>query len=518
MRTANDFPPLIASMLNPDVYPHAVRTLELIETHISWLILTGEYVYKIKKPVNLGFLDFSTLELRQRYCQEELRLNQRLAESIYLDVVAISGCETEPKLGDHGEPIEYALKMRQFDQSKRWDRLLEQGLLGVEHIDALAKHIARFHCALVPADVKSEFGDEQHVTQAVFDVIEQAQQHLHESADLDLLRQISQWCRKQAVCLKQPFTKRKEEGFIRECHGDMHLANLAWFNNAPLVFDCIEFNDNLRWIDVVSEVAFLIMDLDDQNAAALGRRFLNDYLEETGDYAGLVVLRFYLVYRALVRAMVAAIRSDQNPGESAISSEQCRGYLKLAEGYIHNKTPRLLILFGPSGSGKTWLSQRLLEQTNLIRLRSDVERKRLAGLCATDSAGAQYGQALYSSDVTQQTYDLLLTLSKTVLQANYSVIVDATFQDVQQRWRFADLAKQLGCNFAILSLKSDRTTLMERVRSRRGDASDANEQVLAQQLSCWCELESDELASAIEINTSHYTEESVVALAAKLFK
>lgn len=314
---------LISSLLSAEIYPHPVNQLRLIETHISWVILTGPYAYKIKKPVNLGFLDFSSLEQRKLYCEEELRLNKRTAPSIYLGVVPITGSTTQPQLDGKGEAIEYAVKMRQFPQDAQLDHLLEQGGLKAAHMDAFARLVADFHQQVAVAGADDNYGEPDQVMQPVEENFEQIGQHQLTSQQQQLLDELHAWSTTEYQRLETQLAQRKQQGFIRECHGDMHLRNLAWIDEQAVAFDGIEFNANLRWIDVISEVAFLVMDLQDRNQPELAQRFLNAYLEITGDYAGLSLLPFYLVYRALVRAKVAAIRAGQQDIEDAERSS-CR--------------------------------------------------------------------------------------------------------------------------------------------------------------------------------------------------
>ncbi|MCX7193221.1 MAG: phosphotransferase, partial [Proteobacteria bacterium] len=312
-------PPLIHALLtDPACYDHPVEKVVLVETHISWVLLTGNYAYKIRKPVNLGFLDFSTLARRQQDCVDELRLNRRLAAEYYLDVVGIAGSLANPRIGEAGQPLEYAVKMRQFPADATLDRLAERGKLSEVQIDALAARLAHFHlaeCEAAPAD--SSWGEPAVIAKPVaenFQIIS-----LAEPAEKARLAALQTWCDNEYLRLAPLMTERKKEGRIRECHGDLHLANLAWVDGSLVIFDCLEFSPALRWIDVISEVAFCYMDLlqkyphpnlppqggrDDRllpckgrievgRYAGLASRFLNAWLEATGDYRGVALLRYY---------------------------------------------------------------------------------------------------------------------------------------------------------------------------------------------------------------------------------
>ncbi|MDH5572481.1 MAG: phosphotransferase, partial [Gammaproteobacteria bacterium] len=327
----------IAALLDPSVYPHTVTQCELIETHISWVILTGAYAYKIKKPVNYGFLDFSTLEKRHKYCQEELRLNRRLAGNIYIEVVAITGTFEQPEVTEHlingNNVIEYAVKMQQFPQQDQLDRMLAADKLLPGHIDAFADRIAEFHQQIDIADMSTIYGNVEQVCVPLQENLAQIRNSVRDSEHRSVLVELEQWGNSEFKTLKNVFLQRKQAGFVRECHGDMHLRNLAWIENKPVLFDCIEFNAELRWIDVISDIAFLVMDLQDRDQPQLAQRFLNRYLEITGDYEGVAVLPYYLFYRALVRAKVDAIRASQSgisQKEKSDAERDMAGYLKLA--------------------------------------------------------------------------------------------------------------------------------------------------------------------------------------------
>lgn len=508
----DNLPTLIAALRNPSVYPHAVRGIEVIETHISWVILSGDYAYKIKKPVNLGFLDFTSLEQRRFYCEEELRLNRRLAPKLYLEVVAITGSAGHPLWNGPGEAIEYAVKMRQFPQQALLDRMLERGALTPQHVDALAARIAAFHGEVEAAAADSPFGTPQRVLEPAMENFRQIRASFDSPADLAALEALQAWTERQHAALAATFAQRKRDGFVRECHGDMHLGNIALVDGEVTVFDCIEFNDNLRWIDVVSETAFLAMDLMDRKRADLAWRALNLYLERTGDYAGLAVLRYYLVYRAMVRAKVTSIRAGQ-PGMGAAERgaiiERYRGYIALAQGLASPGAPGLIINHGLSGSGKTTLSQPMLEDLGAIRIRSDVERKRLHGLAALQRSGSGIAGDIYAPDATALTYQRLGELARAVVEAGYTAIVDATFLQRPQRDAFRALAATLNVGFAICDFQAAAATLRQRIaqRLRHGrDASEADLAVLQRQLATQQPLAPQELADAIVVDSEHGTD------------
>ncbi|MFV2004743.1 MAG: AAA family ATPase [Gammaproteobacteria bacterium] len=500
----------ITSMLDPEVYNHPVEHIELIETHISWVLLTGKYAYKIKKPVNFGFLDFSTLKKRQACCEQELYLNRRLASSIYLDVVAISAVKNKSFLsisgddGDNNEIIEYAVKMLQFQQSAQFDHMLATGELDKKHMDATARMVAEFHQAIKVCDDSMDYGNKDMIYQPVKENFTQINEHLETEPYVDKLDALTQWCRTEYVKLEYVFEQRKHDGFIRECHGDMHLRNLVWLNGRALAFDCIEFSSKLRWIDVMSEIAFLIMDLQDRKQQLLANRFLNSYLEITGDYEGLSVLTFYLCYRAMVRAKVAALRLEQEniaTEERKKSLTEFESYLELATTYTQQPTPKLLIMRGLSASGKSTVSQQLLEEFTAIRIRSDVERKRIFEVAFTGDTENEVESGIYSAQASQQTYAKLTELASQIITAGYSVIVDAAFLKHEQRKPFQLLAESLNVPYIILEIIAPAETLRQRIRQRKNDVSDADLTILEYQLANFKPLHESEAYQVITVDT-----------------
>ena len=497
-------PLFIQAMLKPEFYDHPVDTCQLVETHISWVILTGDFAYKIKKPINLGFVDFSTLIKRKLYCEEELRLNRRLAPNIYLDVIPISGSEENPVLESKEKAFEYAVKMKQFSQNMQLDHVLARNELRQDMIDSFAKLIAEFHQHIETAKLASDFGNPEQVYLPAKENFIQTRDLISDKSKTDLLSRIETWTEDTFSEIKYIFHQRKEKGFIRECHGDLHLRNLAWHENKPLAFDCLEFNANFRWVDVISEVAFLIMDLNVHNQPELAQYFLNKYLELTGDYEGCRVLRFYLVYRVMVRAKVDAIRAAQ----SGISQQECDeanaeidNYLQLALTYTKKTKPFIIVTHGMSASGKSTITQPLLEKLGAIRIRADVERKRLFNIKQEHVSSASIQQGIYTKQATQKTYLKLLDLTESIIDAGLPVIVDATFSTIEQRTLFNKLASQKQVRFIILNFITSEETLKQRIRNRKDDVSDADITVLENQIKNWHHLKQDEEKYSISINT-----------------
>jgi len=494
----------ISNLLKPEVFTHPVEQLELVETHISWVILTGQYAYKIKKPVNFGFLDFSTLEKRKNLCEQEVRLNRRLAQSVYLAVVPVTGRPEKPVVDGEGEAFEYAVKMSQFPQSAQLDHMLEAGELQLEHVDALANLVASFHQSAQVANHEQRFGDSELVKYPVDENFRQIREHLDTDeyeADLVLLEQ---WSDTEFIKLKDTIQQRKQDGFVRECHGDMHLRNLVWIDNQPMAFDCIEFNPSLSWIDVISEIAFLIMDLHSRNQQGLANRFLNGYLEATGDYPGLKLLHFYLSYRALVRAKVSVLRlgqTDLSEEEKQQVKTEFEQYLHLALNYIQTKKPQIILMQGFSASGKSTVSQKIIDHSSVIRIRSDVERKRLFNKINQPDSKETINEGIYNPRVSEKVYQFLSEQVQVITGSGFSVIVDAAFLKYWQREIFQQLASSLNVSYTILQLVASENVLRKRIVQRKKSVSDADLTVLEYQLDNWQPFLPNEVSSVITVDT-----------------
>ena len=472
---------LLAALSRPAVFGPGCTRVERLETHISCVFLTGRYAYKIKKAVDFGFLDFTTLAARRFFCEEELRLNRRLAPALYLDVVPITGSVDAPVLGGDGPVLEYAVRMREFPQDALASRILAHGKLSPADIDALAGKVAAFHDASGVAPRDGAFGSPDEIMRVAQQSFAQLRPLLATVEERDEIEVLSAWTEREHAARQGAFLRRRKEGFVRECHGDLHLNNIARIDGELTIFDCIEFNESMRWIDVMSEVAFTVMDLHYRGRADLARRFLNAYLERTGDYAGLTVLRFYLVYRALVRAKIARLRSAQLQAGAARRAllAEYRAYVTLARIYAQSTRPALVVTHGLAGCGKTTLSQALLETVGAVRIRSDVERKRIHGIGALERGRNGIDHGLYAPDATEATYRRLTALARHVVSAGLVAIIDATFLKRWQRDLFRDLATAFGVAFVVIDFAARDSTLRGRIAQRAAKASDASDADLA---------------------------------------
>jgi len=499
---------IVEALKRPEAFSHPSGDLQHLQTHISHVLLAGNFAYKIKKPLDLGFLDFSTLERRKHCCEEELRLNSRMAESVYLEVLPITGTPDQPVLGGEaggeGEPLDYAVRMRRFPQ----EALLSGREVTPELIDRIAERAARFHGEIPAAPAESDFGTPETVFFPMQQNFDQIRGLVSDTTELARLDPLEAWTRAAYERLTPLLQKRKAEGHIRECHGDMHLGNIALVDGEVAIFDGIEFNPHLCWIDTINDAAFLVMDLEQAGRQALAQRFLNRYLEIGGDYEALALVDFYKVYRALVRAKVTAIRLGQPDltaeERTAVLAEYGR-YVALAESYTEPRPTALLITHGVSGSGKTHAGGSLLEAIAAVRLRSDVERKRLFGLGETDSSRSAVAEGIYTAEAGERTYGRLAELARGILEAGYPALVDATFLKRAQRQAFEELAKELGQPLVILEMQADAALLRERIQGRLtagGDASEADLNVLEHQLKTAEPLEAEERAAAVTVDSA----------------
>lgn len=487
--------PFIQSLLRAAAFPHSTTEIRYLETHISWVVLTGPYAYKIKKPVSLRFLDFSTVELRKHFCDEELRLNRRWAPELYLGVVEIRGSPEAAAIEGKGPLIDYAIKMKQFPQSARLDAQLAAGTLDSDDMRSLAAMLASKHR---DADVKTpDILDS--VSRPMMDNFDDIAKHY----DQALLHSLKAWTVTALNELRPTLDDRRDHGFIRECHGDLHLANLVRLESGITAFDCVEFSAKLRDIDVISDVAFLVMDLVARQRDDLAYDFLNRYLECSGDYEGMQLFDLYFAYHCLIRAKIAVIRGSErsNPSEARADEGELLHYLAVAKDCVSRPPPIVIAMHGFSGSGKTWVSDRLLSALPAVRVRSDVERKRLHGYENTQRSGSAIGQGIYTDAASCVVYERLAEIATTLLDSGHNAIIDASFLKLAERNRMRDLANQLGANFLMLDTYASRSELLARLQARESDASEADVDVLQHQLDFADPLTAVERLTTISVDT-----------------
>ena len=500
---------LIQSLLRPEAFPHPVTQIEVLETHISWVILTGKFAYKIKKPVDLGFLDFSTLTLRKRYCEDELRLNRRWAPDLYLGIVEIRGSEQHAAIGGGGPIVDYAVKMMQFPQSARLDAQLAAGMVDEADMRSIARMLATAHCN---ANVSTPRVEES-INMPMRDNFDEITRHF----DSDTLQRLQEWTVNELQRLKPALVLRRDHGYVRECHGDLHLGNLVRLASGITAFDCVEFSKTLRDIDVISDVAFLVMDLVAHQRSDLAYEFLNRYLELSGDYDGVELLDLYFVYHCLIRAKVAAIRLGDrtSPAEAAEDKNNLLHELEVARQFVSRPRPIIIAMHGFSGSGKTSIAGLLMRSLPAIRVRSDIERKRIYGYGETDRSESGVDQGMYSKVASNAVYQRLGDVASRIVESGHSVIVDASFLKSADRDQLSDLAHRLKTVLLIIDARATHPVLIERVIYRsqhQFDASEANVSVLNHQYAEADPLTTDERKKTISIDSESPVDAEVVVL------
>jgi aminoglycoside phosphotransferase family enzyme/predicted kinase len=499
---------LVDALRDPRLYPHPAGVVEVLQTHISSVLLAGEFAYKLKKPYNLGFLDFTSLAARKHYCEEELRLNRRYSPDLYLEVVPITGTPEAPTLGGSGPAIEYAVKMRRFAGDALLTEVMARGELQPAQIDALACDVAALHGRIAVAPAGGLFGTPPSIHAHAAQNFAQIRPLLGSDAQRAELNDLAHWTEAEFTRIEPVFARRLHDGFVRECHGDMHAGNMVVIDGRIRLFDCIEFNEAFRWIDVMSEVAFFVMDMVSHRRGDLGFRFLNGYLEQTGDYEGLAVLRYYLVFRAVVRAKVAAMggaQSEISENERLDAWRHYRHYMELARRFYTGDSALLIVMHGLSGSGKSTVAARLAERLGAIRIRSDVERKRLFGLRPLDQSAGAIPGGIYTREATRRTYARLNELARAVLAAGFPVILDATFLKRAERDAARAVAREHGWPWVLLACQAAPETLRARVARRHAagtDAAEADLSILEQQMQ-WVEAPgADELPLAVDTDAA----------------
>lgn len=472
---------LINCMADASFYPHPVEgEVKVLQTHISYIFLTGEYAYKLKKPVNFGFLDFSTLEKRQYYCQQELDLNRPIAPDIYLEVLPITQQQDTLELNGKGEVVDYVVKMREFPQATLLSEMEKAGKLTEALFVELGKTVAQFHQQTKTNDYIQQFGQPKELLAATNQNYQQTEKYVGVVQTPDQYQETKaftdRFCEDHYFLLK----KRIDEQFIRECHGDLHLKNICYWQNKIQLFDRIEFNEPFRFVDVMYDVAFTVMDLEFRNCQKFATVFLNTYLEHTGDWEGVQVLPFYLTRQAYVRAKVNSLMLDDpniSEAEKAQAKAQAKQYYYLAWEYTQPQSGRLWMMSGLSGSGKTTVARELAKHHQAIHLRSDAVRKHLAGI-EIEQVG---NQDIYSPEMTEKTYHKLLEIGTLLASQGWSVILDAKYDRQALRQAVIDAANNNEIPLKILYCDAPMSVLRDRVAARSGDISDATPDLLAKQ-------------------------------------
>lgn len=500
-------PPLVQAMLQPDFYDHPVTAVELVQTHISYVFLTGEYAYKVKKPVNFGFLDFSTLEKRHFFCQEELRLNARLAPDLYLGVSPIYQAGNSYSFAAKGTPpVEYAVKMRQFPQENLLINVFAQGKLTYNHVTMIAQQLAQFHRQAATGEYINQFGTAQALAQVANDNYEYTRTYIGRGQTQAQFEATKKFTDEFFQENQKIFQQRIEGGKIRECHGNLHLKNICLWQDRIQIFDCIEFNESFRNTDVLYDVAFLFMDLEFRGRLDLANRFLNIYLEETNDYEGLPLFPLFCSLRAYIRAKVTSFLLD-DPSVPGAQKEQAQreaaAYYKLAHDYTQlgrQKSPLVILMCGLSGTGKTTVARELAGRLGAIHIRSDAVRKHLGGI----DLRVRGDSSLYTGEMTHRTYSRLLELAQLLTGVGFAVILDAKYDRVELRQQVQTQLR--GVPIKIVHCVADWDVMVQRLEQRaleKTDIADATVDLLAQQQREFETFLAEEMHQVIPVHTDN---------------
>ncbi len=471
-------PQAIAQMMQPEFYPHGVQEpVTLLQTHASFLLLTGDYVYKVKKSVDFGFLDYSTLEKRHHFCEEELRLNRQIAPQMYLEVVAVTQGDSCLELNGTGEAVEYAVKMRQFPQEALLIEQFDQGQLSLEQIHRLGQVVANFHSQTPTDDDIRSFGEGAKIREAIEKNYQYSERYIGGPQTRRQFEETKAYSDRFFTERSSLFERRMQIDKIRECHGDLHLKNIALWDDQILLFDRIEFNEEFRFVDVMYDIAFAVMDMEARGRQDLGNEFLNTYIEQTGDWEGLQVLPLYLSRQAYVRAKVASLMLDDaniSKSEKKIASQTATHYYQVAWQYTQPRQGQLMLMSGLSGSGKSTIARQVARATGAIHIRSDAVRKHLAGI----PLQSQGSNEIYTPDMTRRTYARLLELGIMLAGDGFPVILDAKYDRQQLRETAILAARNRGLPLNIIHCTAPVAVLRDRLNQRKGDIADATADLL----------------------------------------
>ena len=519
-----EFSSLVATLQNPQIYPEKPAEIELVQTHISAIFFAGEHVYKIKKPVNLGFLDFTSLEKRKYYCQQEVDLNRRLAKEVYLGVVEVRSHQGQISIGEGpGKVVEYAVKMKRLPQDCMMDQWLAKRAVTPKIVERIAAKIAHFHALAATSPEISKFGNIQTIRGNLEENFYQTEKYVGRALTSNLYEEIMEATRRFMDSYTPLFHKRIADGMIRDCHGDLRLQHIC-MGEEIIIFDCIEFNHRFRYSDVVADLAFLLMDLDYHKQPLISADLASHYLTISRDWPLYLLLDFYKSYRAYVRAKVTSFRlDDPNISTETRSStlKEARRYYLLSHYYAKRMNHLLLVVTGGwIGTGKSTIARALAEALGWEWLRTDVLRKELAQVSPLEHRFEEFHQGVYSPDFSQKTYQNLFERARNHLESGKSVILDASFKKQADRQMARDLARNTQADFLLIECQCSDEEIKRRLARRaweKSEPSDGRWELLAEQKKDYDPVEGFDPDLIIFLNTERPLEECLAQIFRHLF-
>ena len=504
---------LVERLRDPGCYPHPAADVVIVQTHISVVALAGAFAYKIKKPYDLGFLDFSTLERRRFFCEEEVRLNRRLAPRVYLGVVPVMMAgDGRVRVGGDGDLVEWAVRMQRLPDAARWTELLARGALSPSHVAALGAELAAFHRDAERSPRIAAFGRLPVVAGNALENFEQTARLVGVTSSPAVYDKVRALTEAALVERSTLIEGRAARGIPCDTHGDLRLEHVydletTTARDVPaidrVIVDCIEYAERFRFADPVADMAFLYLDLVSEGRRDLADTFADAYFRASGDAEGRALLPFYTSYRAVVRAKVEGLRATElevSESERRASLLRARGFWLRALGELAppEERPCLVLVAGLPGTGKSTLAHLLAERAHFSVVRSDVVRKELAGASDEVSAGAAPFAGLYTREWTARTYEACAERAERLLFEGARVVVDANFRAHAERTRFFSLSRALNVPVALAACTAPADEAKRRLRARRSDASDADVLVYEQVASTWESLAPDEARALID--------------------
>jgi aminoglycoside phosphotransferase family enzyme/predicted kinase len=473
---------LLEALLNPQFYPDRPSRIEYLQTHISMIFLTSKYVYKVKKPVDLGFVDYTTLEKRHYFCNQELELNRRLSPEIYLEVIPIKENNGIIHLDGDGEIIDYTLKMKQLPRDKMLDYLLIHGNVTSEMIIQVAGKMAEFHSKARTDSRIASFGNGQAISVNIEENRSQTEKYVDVAITSTQFHRINEFNSRFMNENRALLQERVASGKIKDCHGDLHAQHICFYNGIQ-VYDCIEFNDRFRYCDVASEIAFLAMDLERYHKIDLSRAFVEAYIKISKDDEIKKLINFYKCYRAYVRGKVDCFRlEDSLIKDKEAVLDSAKNYFNLAFGYTLDK-PLLIIFSGLMGTGKSTLAEALSKETGFTVISSDINRKKLAGVSPEERRFEKFDAGIYSPQSTMSTYESLFLSAGEQLAGGQSLILDASFKKKEMRKKTIEIAEEYNADIFIVECVLDEAEARRRLDKRvlEGSVSDGRWEIFETQ-------------------------------------